>query len=234
MMQFPSPLVRGTLVQRYKRFFADVTLESGETIVAHCANTGTMKTCGTAGDTVYLLHNPDPKRKLAYSWELTATPLGFVGVNTARPNQVVAAAVEAGHIAELSGYTAVRREVKYGANSRIDLLLQGPGRPDCYVEIKNSTLLGGDSVLFPDAVTSRGLKHLHELQAVVAQGGRAVMLYFVNRPEGKDFGVADTVDPAYGSGLRAAMAAGVEVLAYRAEHSLTGIKIGAAVPVSLA
>ena len=234
LVEFPKHLVKGTLVQRYKRFFADVVLEAtGETVTAHCANTGSMRTCGAPGDTVYLLHSDDPKRKLRFSWELTSTADGFVGVNTARPNQVVEAAVRGGLVAELAGYGTVRPEVKYGTNSRIDLRLEAPGRPPCYVEIKNATLLEGEHVRFPDAVTERGLKHLRELELVAQKGERAVLFFFVNRPEGRAVGPADRIDPAYGQALREARANGVEILAYRARPSLQGITLGAAVPVDL-
>ena len=231
LVPFKSPLVGGVLIKRYQRFFADVRLESGEVVTAHCANTGSMKTCGAPGDRVWLLHQPSPKRKLAYTWELTETAGGYVGVNTQRPNQVVMAAVKAGRIAELAGYASARGEVKYGENSRIDLLLEGgtEDRAPCYVEVKNTTLLLDDRIAFPDAVTSRGQKHLAELEQVVRQGGRAVMLFFINRPEGAAFVPARAIDPVYADGLIRARASGVEILAYRAAASLTGIDLGARV-----
>lgn len=233
MIPFPKELVAGELIQRYKRFFADVRLPSGEVVTAHCANTGSMKTCGAPGDTVYLLHDPKPTRKLAYTWELTGTSGGYIGVNTARPNHVVAAAIAAGQVAELSGYETLKQEVKYGVNSRIDIHLSSKTKPDCYVEVKNTTLLSGEEVQFPDAVTERGLKHLVELTAVVRGGARAVMFYLVNRPEGSAFAPAASIDPAYTAGLRDARAAGVEILAYRADHSITGITLGTRVPIRL-
>jgi len=229
-------LLEGTLIQRYKRFFADVRLAgTGGVVTAHVANTGSMKTCGAPGDTVYLLPTPDPKRKLAYNWELTRIGDGLVGVNTARPNHVVAAAVRAGRIEELKDATFVRQEAKYGANSRIDLLLEerrGNKQVNVYVEVKNATLLAADgSVAFPDAVTSRGLKHLEELSTMVAAGHRAVMLFFVNRTDGLHVRAAHEIDPAYAAGLKRAHAAGVEILAYRAEHTLEALALGARVPV---
>ena len=233
MIEFPRPLVEGRLIQRMKRFLADVELSGGEIVRAHCANTGSMKTCGSPGDTVLLLHDPSPTRKLAYTWELTKTAAGYVGVNTARPNQVTARAVELGLIPELGGYATVRKEVAYGNRSRIDILLESPGRPSCYVEVKNTTLLDGDEVRFPDAVTSRGLKHLHELKAMVDAGHRAVMLFFVNRAEGVAFAPAADIDREYAEALRLVAKAGVEVLAYRAFHSPKGIELGPRVPVRL-
>lgn len=233
MIEFPRPLVEGRLIQRMKRFLADVELPGGEIVRAHCANTGSMKTCGSPGDTVLLLHDPSPTRKLAYTWELTKTSVGYVGVNTSRPNQVTARALELGLIPELSGYTSVRKEVAYGHRSRIDILLEGPGDQRCYVEVKNTTLLDGKEVRFPDAVTTRGLKHLHELKAMVDGGHRAVMLFFVNRTEGEVFAPAADIDREYAEALRLVAKAGVEVLAYRALHSPLGIKLGSKVPVRL-
>lgn len=233
MVKFSKKLQKGTLVKRYKRFLADVTLADGETVTAHCPNTGSMKTCGDCGDTVYLAHHDDPKRKLKYTWELTRTKGGYIGVNTSRPNQVVEAAVRSQAIPELSGYETLRREVKYGTSSRIDLLLEDEGHPTCYVEIKNTTLLAGDRVVFPDAVTTRGLKHLKELTKLVKTGHRAVMFYFVNRPEGGAFGPAADIDPNYAKALEEAMEAGVEVLAYRSRPTLTGMGIGEPVEIGL-
>ena len=242
LVPFSQPLVQATLLKRYKRFFADALLENGQEVTAHCANTGSMKTCAQPGDTVFLLHNPSPTRKLAYTWELTAVEGGFVGVNTARPNQLAKAAVTHGRISELLGYADVRSEVKYDEDSRIDLLLSGcidakkagqRSEHQCFVEVKNTTLLSGDSVMFPDAVTSRGLKHLRALESMVRQGHRAVMLYMVNRPEGKVFKVATSIDPAYAEGLCHAVKAGVEVLAYRVTHSVLGLDLGGPVEVML-
>lgn len=233
MVIFSSRLLEGKLIKRYKRFFADVELASGEIVTAHCANTGSMKTCGAPGDTVYVLHAPSPTRKLAYSWELTKTEGGYIGVNTSRPNHVVANAIAADAVAELSGYPDMRQEVKYGENSRIDILLSCPKKGLCYVEVKNTTMRAGDAVVFPDAVSSRGLKHLKELEQMVRDGHRAVMFYLVNRPDGHYFMPAHDIDPDYAEGLRQAQNAGVEILAYRAEHDLEGIKIGKKIDLKL-
>lgn len=231
MLTFSSPLIEGKLIKRYKRFFADVELANGDVVTAHCPNTGSMKTCGQPGDTVFVLHSPSPTRKLAYTWELTKTPKGFVGVNTARPNHVVAKGIENGKIAELVGYPTMKQEVRYGVNSRIDILLSCPEKGQCYVEVKNTTLLEDDVVLFPDAVSSRGLKHLQELSQMVKDGHRAVMFYLVNRAEGSQFTPATSIDPAYSKGLSEALKAGVEILAYRANHTLQGISIGDSLPL---
>lgn len=232
MLDFAKPLIEGELVKRYKRFFADVRLDTGEVVTAHCANTGSMKTCGAPGDRVLLLHNPSPTRKLAYTWELTKTTGGYIGVNTARPNHLVAAAVAAKAVPELKDHIDLRQEVKYGVNSRIDLLLTEANGRLCYVEVKNTTLLAGDQVQFPDAVTERGLKHLKELQQMVKDGHRAVMFYLINRPEGTSFAPARSIDPAYADGFAEAMAAGVEILAYRVIHTPTRLTLGDRVPLS--
>lgn len=217
-MLFPSPLVRGTLVRRYKRFLADVILENGEAVTAHVANSGSMMGLTEAGMEVWLSRSDNPKRKLAYSWELVRDGDGLVGINTMHPNRLVADAIEAGTIDELAGYGGLRREVRYGRNSRIDILLPGDDRRDCYVEIKNVTLRrdGGQAgrAEFPDAVTARGTKHLGELSDMVAAGARAVMLYLVQREDCAVFSVAADIDPAYASALAAAVERGVEVICY--------------------
>jgi sugar fermentation stimulation protein A len=192
-----------------------------------------MESCYSEGCTVWLSHSDDPNRKLAWTWELTEVDGGFIGVNTARPNQVVAEALAQGKIPTLQGYDSIRREVKYGKNSRIDILLESKTRPACYVEIKNTTLRRGENILFPDAVTERGKKHLEELVDVVKSGQRGVMLFFVNRPDGKQFSPADQIDPDYGKALRKAIHGGVEIIAVRANNSLTEITTGDTIPVKL-
>ena len=230
-MKYSVALRKATLIRRYKRFLADVELDDGTLVTAHCPNTGSMESCHAEGCVVWLSYSDNPARKLQWTWEFTQTAEGLIGVNTARPNQVVALAVEQGLIPSLTGYQTVRREVKYGKNSRIDLLLESPEREPCYVEIKNATLRRRDMILFPDAVTERGLKHLEELSEMVKLGRRAVMLFFVNRPDGRAFTVADDIDPKYGTGLRAAITAGVEVLAIRAVSTPHGITTGESVPL---
>ncbi len=232
-MRFSTALRKGILIKRYKRFLADVTFADGEMVIAHCPNTGSMESCYEPGCEVWLSSAEDPKRKLKWTWEFTATRDGLIGVNTARPNQVVAEAIAAGKIKTLAHYQTIQREVKYGKNSRIDLLLEAPGLNKCYVEIKNTTLRRGDDILFPDAVTERGRKHLEELAAMVQAGHRAVMLFFVNRPDGKQFRPADDIDPAYGKALRSAVKSGVEVIAIRADASLKELTTGAEIPVQL-
>lgn len=240
-MKFATPLIPGKLIKRYKRFLSDVELASGEVVVAHCANSGSMLSVDDAGAPVWLSPANDPKRKLKYTWELVQIGSAMVGINTQHPNRVVAEAIEAGQIAELTGYTSLRREVKYGKNSRIDILLespdQDPGRPKCYVEVKNTTmrrdLTPGAPAEFPDAVTARGAKHLEELADMVREGHRAVMFYLVQRDDADSFTVAADIDPAYAQGLKTAMQAGVEVVAYTCSVTPQEIKVTRPVDVRL-
>ena len=224
-LNFDHELIPATLIKRYKRFLADAKLDCGTQITAHCPNTGSMKTCGSPGDRIYLSHNDSPKRKLAYTWELTQTKGGFIGINTHRPNKLVLNAIKDGQIAELSGYQNIRAEVPYGDRSRIDILLEEGKRPPCYVEVKNVTLLVDDQLAFPDAVSERGLKHIKELEKQLKLGNRAVMFFLVNRPEGDYFRPAKEIDPTYSKALETAQKAGVEVLIYRCSHSLNASKI---------
>ncbi len=232
-MQFSTALHRGRLIKRYKRFLADVQLDDGTIVTAHCPNTGSMKTCYEENGHVWLSFSSDPKRKLSYTWEFSETAAGLIGVNTSKPNAVIAEGISRGLIAQLAGYKNLRQEVKYGKNSRIDILLEDPAKGSCYVEVKNTTLLDGQGVLFPDAVTDRGLKHLEELEQTVDSGHRAVMVYFINRPEGDFFSPADSIDPKYGKALRTAVKQGVEVIAIRAKSSIKGITVGESIPVKL-
>lgn len=236
-MRFPDPLLRGSLIKRYKRFLADVTLDSGETVTAHCANSGSMLSVDTPGAEVWLSPARNPERKLRYTWELIRIGAGLVGINTSHPNALAAEAVGAGAIPELADYATIRREVKYGRNSRIDLLLEGNGRPPCYVEVKNVTLRRGTApdapAEFPDAVTARGAKHLEELTAMVAAGHRAVMLFMVQREDCTRFTVAGDIDPAYAAALTAARAGGVETLCYGCRLSSEEITVGGPIPLAL-
>jgi sugar fermentation stimulation protein A len=234
---FAAPLVRGTLIRRYKRFLSDVALESGETVVAHVANPGSMIGLAEPGSEVWLSPNANPKAKLAWRWELVRVGGHLVGVNTAHPNRLAEEAIAAGAIPELAGYAVCRREVRYGLASRIDLLLEGEGRPPCYVEIKCVNLKRGlagreTAAEFPDAVTKRGTRHLAELADMAAAGARAVMLYLVQRSDCDHFRIADDIDPAYAAALAAARARGVEALCYACDMRLDGI--GVAKPVRLA
>ncbi|HYH21548.1 MAG TPA: DNA/RNA nuclease SfsA [Azospirillum sp.] len=218
-MRFPSPLIPGRLIQRYKRFLADVALDGGEVVTAHVPNSGSMMGVDAPGAVVWLSRSDNPKRKLAHTLELIEADGGLVGVNTAHPNALVADAIAAGLIPELAGYERLRREVKYGRNSRVDILLESAGRPSAYVEVKNVHLRRPDrrdglAAEFPDCPTARGAKHLEELAAMVEQGCRAVMVYLVQRMDCTHFRVAGDIDPAYDAGLRRALARGVEAVCW--------------------
>ncbi len=227
------PLLRGKLVRRYQRFLADVVLDSGDAVTAHCPNTGAMISCCEPGRTVYLSRSDNPRRKLPYTWEIIDMGTSLVGVNTATPNRLVEHAVKQSKIPELDGYGRVRREVPYGDHSRIDLLMSGSDRPDCYIEVKNCTLVSEGVASFPDAVTARGLKHLHELVGMVRRGNRAAMFYFVQRMDAEAFHPADRIDPEYGIALRAAVDAGVEIMVYDVRMDLDGIELRRPLPWSL-
>lgn len=231
-MQMPSPLTEGRLVKRYKRFLADVELAGGEVITALCPNPGSMIGLNVPGAPVWLSHSDNPKRKLAYTWEVMHVDGGLVGMNTNVANRIAEHAIHGGRIAELKGYPTHRREVRYGENSRIDLLLQDEGRPDCYVEVKNVHLRRtGDLAEFPDSVTKRGTKHLRELTAVAARGERAVMLYIVQRMDCRAFDIARDIDGVYDEALRAARRAGVEAYCYWCNVTLDSISVAGALPI---
>ncbi len=225
-MKFADPLIRGRLVRRYKRFLSDVDLTSGEQVVAHCANPGSMLGLAEPGAEVWLSPSRNPARKLKYSWELVAAGGGLVGINTGHPNAIVAEALAADRIAELTGYQSLRREVRYGRNSRIDLLLEQPGRPPCYVEVKNVTLKrGAEAAEFPDAVTQRGAKHLAELAEMAQSGARAVMFFLVQRGDCERLEIAGDIDPDYQSAFNAALANGVEAICYDCDVAPQAIEL---------
>ena len=229
-MNFKEPLIPATLIKRYKRFLADVTLKNGEEVTAHCANPGAMGGLNAPGIKVWLSKSDNPKRKLAYSWELAQINVhgknALVGINTMHPNKLAAEAIEAGKIPELAGYDDLKREVPYGKNSRIDILLSKKDTQQCYVEVKNVTLLRREGwAEFPDSVTKRGAKHLEELSDMVSQGHRAVMFYVIQRDDAVEFSIAGDKDPVYFDTFIKAQAAGVEIIAYDCTLSTTDIKI---------
>lgn len=229
---FPH-LLRGTLVRRYKRFLADVALEDGGTVTAHCPNTGSMKGCSEPGRPVYLSKSGNPRRKLAYTWELIHMPGSLVGVNTGVPNRLVYEALCAGAVPEFSGYDKVRKEVSVAKGSRIDIVLENRRGRRCYVEIKNCTLVEDGVARFPDAVTDRGLRHLAELARLAASGDRSAMLYLVQRSDAACFSPAVDIDPAYAKGLTAAVESGVQAVAYDVRIDLSGVSLNRALPVHL-
>jgi sugar fermentation stimulation protein A len=215
-MYLMPPLIPALLVRRYQRFLADFTLESGELVTAHCPNSGSMKGCAVPGSPAFLSRCDKPGRKLCYTWELVQANGCWVGINTNLPNRLVHRGIEGGIVSELQGYEAIRPEVRYGTNSRIDLLLSR-GEELCYVEVKNVTLMENGRALFPDAATVRGQKHLRELMGMVRLGHRAVNFFVVQRQDCDSVSPAEAIDPEYARLLRQAHAAGVELLAYQAQ-----------------
>lgn len=230
-MDFPSPLIRGRLVSRYKRFFADVVLDDGTPVTAHCPNPGAMLGLNTPGLGAWLSRSDDPKRKLAHTLELVEADGGLVGINTMHPNRLVAEALAADAIPEVCGYATHRREVRYGANSRVDFLLEHPERRPCWLEVKNCHLRRtGTLAEFPDCVAARSSKHLRELEAMVAEGHRAVVLFIVQRTDCEAFAACHDLDPVFARGLDQAADTGVEVLVYACDVSPAGVSVDRRIP----
>jgi sugar fermentation stimulation protein A len=235
-MRFSPPLIPATLARRYKRFLADVVFDSGDMTTVHVSNPGAMTGLDRPFSRVWLSDSGNKLRKLPLTWELVQVDFGsgpeFVGVNTALPNFLVADALKDELIPELRNYTSIRREVKYGTNSRIDFLLEDEVRRPCYLEVKNVHLMRKPGLAeFPDCVTERGAKHLDELIAVMASGARAVVLFVIQIPSAERFAVAADIDPAYAEAFTRARARGVQMLAWRCKVSLEGIEI--ATPVAI-
>jgi sugar fermentation stimulation protein A len=223
-------------VRRYKRFLADVQLETGEEVTVHIANPGAMTGLAAPGARVWLSRSVSRKRKLPLSWELVEVDFGtgseLVGVNTAYPNALVAEAIAGQAVPELTGYSRVQREVKYGRSSRIDFLLQEPGRPPCYLEVKNVHLMRQTGIAeFPDCVTARGSKHLDELATIATTGARAVLLFLIQISSASRFALARDIDPTYAEGFSRARAQGMEAIAYRCSVGKLGVEIAAKVPI---
>jgi sugar fermentation stimulation protein A len=235
-MQFAEPLVEGRLVQRYKRFLADVDLTTGERVTAHCANPGAMMGLQAPGARVLLSRANGAKRKLAWNWEFVEVAAGggpdqLVGINTSRPNLLVAEALRERRLEPFLAYDRVRAEVKYGRNSRVDFLLERDGAPPCYLEVKNCHLMREAGFAeFPDCVAARSAKHLYELADMKAAGARAVLLYVIQMDANR-FDVARDIDPAYDKAFRHALAAGVETYAYVCRLTPQEVVIDRPVPV---
>lgn len=231
-MEFARPLERGRLLRRYKRFLADVMLDDGREVTAHCANPGAMLGLNAPGLAVWLEPNDDPRRSLRYAWRLAELDDGgWVGIDASLPNRVVGEALRAGAVPALAGYDAIRAEVRYGRASRVDFLAEGPGLPPAYVEVKNVHLRRtGDLAEFPDCVTARGARHLDELAGMARAGARAVMLYLVQRTDCRRVALAADLDPAYARAFAAARAAGVEAIAHGARISPAGVALGPEMP----
>ncbi|NIZ11153.1 DNA/RNA nuclease SfsA [Pseudooceanicola sp. HF7] len=231
-MRFQTPLLPATLLRRYKRFLADIRLEDGTEAVAHCANPGSMMGLKDEGTRIWVEPNDDPRKKLKYGWRLVEHADGhFTGVDTSVPNRALREALIAGEVPGLTGYDQVLPEQKYGTASRIDFLLRGADRPDCYVEVKSVTLSRQPGLAeFPDSVTARGLKHLQELSQMAQAGHRAVMLFLVQRTDAGASAIAADIDPAYAQGYASARAAGVEALAFGCRISPEAITLGDQLP----
>jgi sugar fermentation stimulation protein A len=232
-MKFSNRLVEGRLIRRYKRFLADVQLADTGVVTAACPNTGSLMGCCEAGNRVWLSESDRATRKYRHTWEIVEVGTVMVGINTSLPNALVAEAIADGTIAELGGYAQSRREVAYGEEgSRIDLVLESPRRKPCYVEVKNVTAAATRGVaLFPDCVSERGAKHLRELVRMKAKGVRPVQVYCVQRSDVREVRPADGIDYRYGQALRDAIAAGVEVIAYRARVTPSEIRLSERIPV---
>lgn len=230
-MEFREKLVHGTLIKRYKRFLAEVRLDDGSEVVAHCTNSGSMKSCLENGAEVYLTPVTDPKRRTKFTWEMIKINGGWVGINTGNPNKLAFEAISAGKIPELTGYTNVKREVVFG-DSRFDVFAENETEK-CFIEVKNVTLKEGKYALFPDAVTTRGQKHLKTLMEVKESGMRAVMLYIVQRTDVEVFAPAIGIDPEYTKALKQAVDAGVEVIVMQAKVSTDKIELTKKLPVEI-
>jgi sugar fermentation stimulation protein A len=230
-MEFKEKLIHGTLVKRYKRFLADIKLDNGNEVVAHCTNSGSMKSCLENGAEVYLSPVNDSKRKTRFTWEMIKINGNWVGINTGNPNKLAFEAIKNGKIPGLEKYTTVKREVKF-RDSRFDMFAENE-HEKCFVEVKNVTLKEGKYALFPDAVTTRGQKHLKTLVEVKKEGMRAVMLYIVQRIDVEVFGPASEIDPGYAAGLKEAVAEGVEVIAMQAKVTPEKIELTKKLPVEI-
>jgi sugar fermentation stimulation protein A len=230
-IRWPTPLIPGRLVHRYKRFLADVVLQSAGEVTVHCPNPGRMLGLDAPGARVWVSRADNPARLLPLTLELVETGGGLVGINTMHPNRLVEEAIVAGRIVELQGYEAIRREVRYDERCRIDLLLRGTGHADCFVEVKNVHLKRSNGAEFPDAVTVRGAKHLGALARQVAEGARAVVVYVVQRADCADFRIAADIDPIYAASFAAALDGGVEAVCYACEVSLEGVRLTTPLPI---
>jgi sugar fermentation stimulation protein A len=230
-VRYSEPLIQGTLIKRYKRFLCDVIIDTtGQTVTAHCPNSGSMKGIPLENTPVMLSYQPSPSRKLHYTLEMINNGPIWIGVNTGIPNMLTEEAIMANEIAELAGYSEIRREVKYGKNSRIDLLLGG-SEGLCYVEVKNVTLVSEDYAIFPDSVTTRGQKHLVELMNVKNEGHRSVMMFIIQRTDCNRFRPAYEIDPDYATLFTEAMRQGVDAYAYQARVTPEKITIERSIPI---
>jgi len=227
------PLIEGVLVKRYKRFLADVILKDGTTVTAHCPNSGSMRGCCEPGRPVYLSQSDNPKRKLKYTWELMEMPDTLIGINTLIPNKLVLSSIAHGLVPELSGYTQFKPEIKTSDHTRLDILLTRDNAEQCFVEVKNCTLVEDGIARFPDAVTTRGQKHLFELERLVEEGHRGVIFFLIQRMDATAFMPAADIDPVYADALARVVKNGVEVIARSAVMTRQMISMGETLPVTL-
>lgn len=227
------PLIKGTLIRRYKRFLADVMLETGETITVHCPNSGSMKGCAFPGSSVWLSISDNPKRKYPHTWELAEVPDTLIGINTIVPNRLVKQAIEKGQVKELQGYDRIFPEVKTADHTRLDLALEKDDGKICYIEIKNCTLVENGAAMFPDAVTTRGQKHLEELERLASLGHRSVIFFLVQRMDAKVFRPAARIDPAYAEKLKKAHRNRVEIIVYDTVIDTCSIRLARRLHVEL-
>ncbi len=232
-MKFAAPLLPARLIRRYKRFLADVRLEDGTEVVAHCPNPGSMAGLADPGTRIWLEPNDDPRKKLRFGWRLVEHPGGhFTGIDTALPNRLVGAALLAGQVPGLDGHDAVRAEVAYGQKSRVDFLLTGGGGPDTYVEVKSVTLMRRPGLAeFPDTVTTRGARHMDDLAAMVAAGHRAAVLFLVQRTDARRVAIAADIDPAYADAFERARAAGVAAICLSCAITPEGVTLAGPLPL---
>jgi len=234
-MLLPTSLQRAHLIKRYKRFLADVRLETGEVVQAHCPNSGSMKGLCAPGEVIWINYVDNPKRKLKYSWELVEVGETLVGINTNRPNVLVKEALEAKKLSSFKSYEHIKAEAQYGPGTRLDFLLTGSnsGEKNAFVEVKNVTLKEGDKALFPDAVTTRGTKHLNTLMEALSKGYRSAIVFIVQREDVQSFSPAKDIDPVYFKTLKQAQEAGVEIYCYTCNMHLQSITIGAKLPIQI-
>ena len=232
-VRFEQQLIEGTLLRRYKRFLADVRLTNGEEVTVHCANPGSMMGCSEPGSKVLISEHNDPRRKLKHQLEIIYAGRTPVGIHTGRPSTVVGEAIERGKIQELAGYATLRRDVRFGRDKRIDLLLEGNGLRSCYIEVENVTLARESVAYFPDAVNERGPKRMCDLTDIVREGNRAVIMFVAQRSDVQSFKPADHIDAEFGQALRDAIARGVEPVCYRAKVTRRGIELDQRLPVEM-
>lgn len=230
-MLYP-PLILGKLIKRYKRFFADVQLKDGSIVTAHCVNTGSMKGCLEENAPVGISTSDNPKRKLKYTLEIIKIGETWVGVNTSLTNRLAEECIRENGIPEIGSFLQMHREVKYGVNSRIDILLETKAKK-CYIEVKNVSMVFDGLASFPDAVSERGTKHLEELMGVVKEGHRGIMLYICQRDDAQKFVPAKEIDPVYAKALQVAYKAGVEIIVYKSKVSVKENKIDCKIPWKL-